>query len=57
MYLDVLGKPTIIFNSLKSAFDVLDNRASNSFGRPRFVVANDILNEGLSIVFLDHGEL
>ena len=57
MYLDVLGKPTIIFNSLKSAFDVLDNRASNSSGHPRFVVANDILNEGLSIVFLDHGEL
>jgi hypothetical protein len=57
MYLDVLGKPTIIFNSVKSAFDVLERRASNSSGRPRFVVANEILNQGLSIVLLDHGEL
>ena len=57
IYLDVLGKPTIIFNSLKSAFDVLENRASNSSGRPRFIVANEILNEGLSLVFMDHGAL
>ena len=57
MYLDVLGKPTILFNSVKSAFDVLERRASNSSGRPRFVLANEILNEGLSMVLLDHGEL
>ena len=57
MYLDVLGKPAIIFNSLKSAFDVLENRASNSSGRPRFIVANEILNGGLSMVFMDYGKL
>jgi hypothetical protein len=57
MYLDVLGKPTIIFNSAKSAFDMLERRASNSSGRPRFIVANEILYEGLSILLLDHGEL
>lgn len=57
MYLDVLGKPTIIFNSVKSAFDMLERRASNSSGRPRFIVANEILNKGLSVVLLDHGEL
>ena len=57
MYLDVLGKPTIIFNGLKSAFDVLENRASNSSGRPRFIVANEILNGGLSIVFMGYGKL
>ena len=57
MYLDVLGTPTIIFNGIKSAFDMLERRASNSSGRPRFVVAGEILNEGLSIVFLDYGEL
>ena len=57
MYLDVLGKPTIIFNSVTSAFDMLERRASNSSGRPRFVVANEILNDGLSILLMDHGEL
>jgi hypothetical protein len=57
MYLDVLGNPTIIFNSLKSTFDVLEKRSSNSSGRPRFVVANEIIGEGLSMVFLDHGDL
>ena len=57
MYLDILGKPTIMFNSLKSAFDVLESRASISSGRPRFVVANKILSEGLSMAFMDHGEL
>jgi hypothetical protein len=57
MYLDVLGNPTIIFNSLKSAFDMLESRASNSSGRPRFIVANEILSGGLSLVFMDHGEL
>ena len=41
MYLDVLGNPTIIFNSLKSTYDVLEKRASNSSGRPRFIVANE----------------
>ena len=57
MYLDILGKPTIMFNSLKSAFDVLESRASISSGRPRFVVANKILSGGLSMAFMDHGEL
>ena len=57
MYLDVLGKPTIMFNSLKSAFDVLESRASISSGRPPFLVANKILNQGLSIVFMNYGEL
>ena len=57
MYLDILGKPTIMFNGLKSAFEVLESRASISSGRPRFLVANEILNEGLSIIFMDYGEM
>jgi hypothetical protein len=57
MYLDVVGKPTIIFNSLKSAFEVLECRTSNSSGRPRFIVAQDIINSGLGLSFLDHGDL
>ena len=57
MYLDVLGKPIIIFNSLKSAYDMLENRSSNSSARPRLIVANEILNGGLGMVMMDHGEL
>ena len=57
MCLDVLGQPTIVFNSLKSAFDVLERRASNSSGRPRFIMANEILNQGLGLVLMDHGDL
>jgi hypothetical protein len=57
IYLDVLGKPTIIFNSLKSAHDVLERRASNSPGRPRLIMANEILNRGLGIGFIDHGDV
>jgi hypothetical protein len=57
MYLDVLGKSTIVFNSLKSAFDVLERRASNSSGRPPNVVTNNILYGGLGMVLLDYGEM
>lgn len=57
MYLDLMGKPIIVFNSLKSAYDVLENRASNSSGRPRLIVANEILFNGLGMVLMDHGEV
>ena len=57
MYLDVFGKPTIVFNSLKSAFDVLERRARSFSGRPRFIVANEILNRGLSLASMDHNDL
>ena len=56
MYLNVLGKPTIIFNSLKSASEVLEHRASNSSGRPRRIMSG-ILNAGLGMPLMDHGEL
>ena len=57
MYLDVLGQPTIVFNSVKSAFDVLERRARNSSGRPRFIMATEILNQGLGMALVDHGDL
>jgi hypothetical protein len=57
MYLDVLGKPTIIFNSLKSASEVLERRASNSPGRPRLIVVNEILFGGLGLAYMGHGEV
>ena len=57
MYLDVLRKPTIVFNSLKSSFAVLEHRAGSFAGRPRFVVANDILSGGLALGLMDHGDV
>jgi hypothetical protein len=57
MYLDVVGKPTIVFNSMKSAFEFLERRASNPSGRPRFVVAHEIINSGLALALMDHGDL
>ena len=57
MCLDVLGKPTIFFNSLKSAFEVLERRARNSSGRPRLIVAGEIINQGLALAVVDHGDL
>jgi hypothetical protein len=57
MYLDVFGKPTIVFNSMKSAFDVLERQARNSSGRPRFIVANEIHSQSLGMAFMDHSDL
>jgi hypothetical protein len=57
MYLDVFGKPTIVFNSSKSAFDVLERRARSSSGRPRLIVANEIINQSLGLALMDHSDL
>jgi hypothetical protein len=57
MYLDVVGKPAIVFNSMKSAYEVLERRASNSSGRPRFIVAQEIVNSGIGLSLMDHGDL
>ena len=57
MYLDVLGKPTIVFNSLKSAFEVLEHRARNSSGRPRMIVASEILNQGMGLTMMDQSDV
>jgi hypothetical protein len=57
MHLDVVGKPTIVFNSMKSAFEFLERRAINSSGRPRFIFVHEIINSGLALALMDHGDL
>jgi hypothetical protein len=57
MYLDALRKPIVILNSLKSSYGVLEHRASNPAGRPRLIVANEIIFGGLAITFMDYGEV
>src|SRR6266566_1345106 len=38
MYLDGAGQPVVVFNSLKSAFEIFERRAANYSDRPRFVM-------------------
>ena len=57
MYLDAAGQPTIVFNSLKSALDLLEHRANIYSGRPRFIMAHEILANGLIVVLMNYGEL
>ena len=57
MYLNALGQPILIFNSLKPAYDLLDRRASIYSDRPRYIVANEILCGGLFSVSIPYGDL
>jgi hypothetical protein len=54
MYLDAAGKPIIVFNSFKSAFDVLESRTNNYSDRPRFIMTEDILGKGLLMAFMNY---
>ena len=56
MYLDAAGQPTIVPNSLKTALDLLDHRASNYSDRPRLVMAQEILSNGLLFSLMNYGE-
>ena len=47
MYLDGAGQPIFILNSLKPAFELLERRSGNYSDRPRFIMAQEILNDGL----------
>jgi hypothetical protein len=56
MYLDAAGQPTIVLNSIKSTFDLLERRANNYSDRPRLVMAQEILSNGLMFSLMNHGE-
>jgi hypothetical protein len=47
MYLDVAGQPTVVLNSLKSTYELLERRATTYSGRPRLVMVQEILSQGL----------
>ena len=57
MYLNALGQPIIVLNSLKPAFELLDRRANIYSDRPRLIVANDILCGGLFTAFTSYGDV
>ena len=47
MYLDGAGQPIYILNSLRPAFELLERRSGNYSDRPRFIMAQEVLNGGL----------
>jgi hypothetical protein len=57
MYLDALGQPILVINGLKTAFELLDRRASIYSDRPRVIVAHEILCGGLFTVFIRYGDV
>ena len=56
MYLDGAGQPMVVCNSLKSAFELLERRSGNYSDRPRFIMAQEILNGGLMFSMMNHGD-
>ena len=57
MYLNALGQPVIVLNSLKVAFELLDRRANLYSDRPQLIVANEILSGSLFTAFLPYGDV
>jgi hypothetical protein len=57
MYLNVLGQPILVINSLKTAVDLLDRRANIYSDRPRYIVANEILCGSLFTGFMSYGDV
>ena len=47
------GSPTIIFNSLKPAVELLERRSNNFSDRPRFIMAHEILSQGIVMAFMN----
>ncbi|KAI0292399.1 cytochrome P450 [Russula brevipes] len=56
MYLNALGQPILVINSLKAAAELLDRRANTYSDRPRLIVAAEILCGGLFMAFMPNGE-
>jgi hypothetical protein len=56
MYLNAAGQPVIVLNSIKSTFDLLERRANNYSDRPRLIMAQDILSNGLLFSLMNPGE-
>jgi hypothetical protein len=57
MYLNVLGQPIIVFNSLKPASELLDRRANIYSDRPRHIVAHEIFCGGLFTALMSYGDV
>ena len=56
MYLNAIGQPILFVNSLKVATELLDHRASIYSGRPRLIMAQEIISGNLVFSFLGYGD-
>ena len=56
-YFRVFGQKILVVNSLKVAFELFDRRAAVYSDRPHFVVACDMLTEGLFMTFVGHNDM
>ncbi len=56
MYLDGAGQPIVVCNSLGSAFELLERRSANYSDRPRFIMAQEILNRGLVLALMRYSD-
>jgi len=56
MYLNAAGQPTIVLNSLKSSFELLERRAINYSDRPRYIMAQEILGQDLIFATMRFGD-
>ena len=56
MYLNALGQPILVLNSLKAAAELLDRRSSIYSGRPRLIMAQEIISGSLIFAFLSNVE-
>ena len=54
MYLDAAGQPTVVLNSLKSNFELLEHRAIIYSGRPRRIMVQEILSKGLNFSLMGY---
>jgi hypothetical protein len=57
MYLNALGQPMIVINSIKPAFELLERRASIYSDRPRMIASHEILCGGLFTAFMRYGDV
>jgi len=56
MYLNAAGQPTVVLNSLKSSFELLERRAINYSDRPRYIMAHEIMGQDLLFVMMRFGD-
>ncbi|KAI0265679.1 cytochrome P450 [Gloeopeniophorella convolvens] len=54
LYLNAIGQPILVLNSLKAAGDLLDQRADIYSDRPRLIVPGEILSGGLFSAFISY---
>lgn len=54
LYLTALGQPILFLNSLKVAAELLDHRASIYSGRPRLIMAQEVISGNLIFSFLGY---